>query len=305
MRVVELVPGDNGSEVDEVCDVEKHIQRVDECLVRLCPHEPAVPDERRPCAERRQQVVDAQYRGDAGAEEGHRDGEEHRRLVVDEGVAFRQPHPPAGDVADRCAQQTAEQTLVQDGDADEVFRYLRAIAGVHDDVERQIDEGDCQSVVARRLCCQQVLHVCRHPFRGEPAFPDDGLRQHGVRGRHARRDQQAPCERVARNEQIHERSKHQPADHHGEQEQQEHRPPAVVQMPRRELDSDRHKLDAEQGPRYLERVVERVPPVQRVEPVQTVGAHNESENGRNRCLAEEELLLHQGGAQSEEKREKS
>lgn len=174
-----------------------------------------------------------------------------------------------------------------------------------DDVEGEVDEGDGEAVVAGGLCGEEALQVQRDVLGGELALADDGLGQDGVCGGHARGDKQAPGKRVARHEPVHEGRKHKPPDHHGKEEQRAQRRPLVVHVPRRELDSDCHELDAEQDPGYLERVVQRVSPHVRVEPPEAVRSDHEPEHRRHRGLTEEELLLHHRRAQGKQDGEKS
>lgn len=104
-KVVKVLEGDDGADVDERGAVEEQVDDVGEHRVLCRLVEVPVPRKRTPTRERGKQIVGAQERADADGEKGERDILRDIRLTVDELLALRELHDLAGGETEHPADQ--------------------------------------------------------------------------------------------------------------------------------------------------------------------------------------------------------
>lgn len=202
----------------------------------------------------------------------------------------------AAQLADRRADNHSKDTFVQHGLADEVLGDLGAVSGVENEVECEVDEGDCHAVVAGGFCTEKITEVGRD-LSAEFSLADDRLGQHGVCGCDGGADEQPVGECHVWEDGPDEKSDHQPPHDHDWHHERDHRPEVVIHAFLRELDPDREDIEAEEDPADLQsEIFVVVQPGKRVEPLQAVRAHYKTIHGGQHRLAQVEVLLNYGRA---------
>lgn len=103
-------------------------------------------------------------------------------LSVDEVVVLGILHAFAGGDADSCANDDAEQDLVEDDEDDPpAYGVAHALVLSENPEEGKVEEGEGGAVVAAGLALEDVSDVRRDVLLGELALSYDGGGENGIR----------------------------------------------------------------------------------------------------------------------------
>ena len=241
-RRSEMVPGNDGADVDEHAGVEDEIEDGGQLgLAHLLP-EPAIPGEAVARPERDQEVVHAQGTADADREHGEEEVEDQEAGPIDVVVAFHEPEHPVEEGPDAQANHGAQQTLPQQRPQEPLLGRFCLVC-LDQEHQADIQEREADPIIARALRTQHMLQAGRDPH-AEGTLGQHRGGEHGIGGgqtgthHHRRRH-------LRLQHGIHEAGADDPAHEHDRPQHDGHALPMPAEIGFRQIDADGQDLQAD------------------------------------------------------------
>ncbi|CAG9941443.1 unnamed protein product, partial [Clonostachys rosea f. rosea IK726] len=132
--------------------------------------------------------------------------------------------------------------MVRDGVTDKVESDLASITVVMDQINRQVDEGECHAVIASGFSREQISEMLRHPL-GEFTLSDDGRSKNGIRGRDTRGNHQTIQPVKGGDHPPNEQAHNEPAEGHDGDEEVDDGSPVTLHVELGQFHTDGKALD--------------------------------------------------------------